>query len=183
MKRSLILLAFFLAVLVMAAAGVVIGRRVCPPGCGAAGHADEARVEQVDWLTHTLELTPQQQAAVERIEEQYRGALATQCAAHCAAKARLQEVLFAPATDPAAAEPLLDAMAAAQRACERATLDHIRQVHGLLTPTQRALFEAAVRGSVCGCRTGLHGCQDAGNGSPAGKTDSGCDLGSVEKRP
>jgi Spy/CpxP family protein refolding chaperone len=161
MKRTLLLVAFLLAVLAMAAAGVAIGRRVCPPECGTAGNAAAAGSEQVEWLTRTLTLTPEQRAAAQRLETQYRGTLAAQCSVHCAAKARLQGILFTAAPDEAAIGQLLEAMAAAQTASERATLEHIRQIHSLLTPAQRPLYEAAVIGSVCGCRSGLHGCADS----------------------
>lgn len=182
MKRLLLPVVFLLAVLAMAAAGVAIGRRVCPPECGAAGTADAAQVQQADWLTQTLHLTPEQQAAVRKLEAQYRDTLATQCATHCSAKARLREVLFAATPDEAATAQLLETMSAAQMVSERATVEHIRQVHSLLTPAQRQLYEAAVVGSVCGCRRGLHGCQDTGNGPPADGTGAGCGMGSTETR-
>ncbi len=182
MRRTLLLVVFLLAVLVMAATGVAIGRRVCPPECGAAGETDAAQVQQADWLTQTLHLTPEQQTAVRKLETQYRDTLSTQCAAHCAAKARLREVLFAPAADEAATTQHLEAMSAAQMASERATLGHIRQVYSLLTPEQRQLYEAAVVGSVCGCRGGQHGCKDTGSGPPATGASDGCGMGSTVKR-
>jgi Spy/CpxP family protein refolding chaperone len=174
----------------MAAAGVILGhtarRCLCGTGgpeAGVPGGAPLAQRRQTEWLTRTLDLTPEQRIAVERAEKQYLEGLAAQCASHCAARARLHDVLFAPEADGAATRKLLEAMATAQSACEQATVDHIRRVYSLLTPEQQPRFRQAVLGSVCGgCRTGLHGCQETGNGPPENGTRMGMGCGMKEKR-
>jgi|GEM_PF-1625879 len=181
MKRALILGAFLLAVMLMAAVGVMLGRALGGGGVGSQ-ETDWSCVGRTSWLSAALELSPVQRAALEEYEREYQEVLATQCARHCAAKAKLLDGLFTPSAEAAATDPLLDAMAAAQRACECATLEHLRRVHSLLTPAQQQRFRSEVLAGVCACGTGLHGCQDAGNGSPLEGTECHSGNAHVEEQ-
>jgi hypothetical protein len=166
-KRTLSVAAFLLAVLLMAAVGVVVGRALSG-GPGGGQDAGMSCVGRASWLSSTLELSPDQSAAIGQLEQDYQAVLAGQCALHCATKARLFAGLFAAPAEAPPTEQLLDTLAAVQRTCDLATLDHIRRIHDLLTPAQQARFCEEVIASACVCGSGLHECRDAAQSPAAG---------------
>ncbi|OGV74122.1 MAG: hypothetical protein A3K19_23745 [Lentisphaerae bacterium RIFOXYB12_FULL_65_16] len=161
MKKFGLTVAFLMVVMLVTAAGFTLALgRTCPRNAVKAdATAQPVRVEDAAWLTRTLNLTPEQQTAVQALEAEYRQALTGQCAAHCTARAGMREVLFAPDPDGAKTRSLLDTMGQAQRANELAMIEHIRKVHKLLTPDQQRVYENAVTECLCTeCPTGMHEC-------------------------
>jgi hypothetical protein len=114
---------------------------------GAAPTLD--RLRDAAWLTRTLGLTEAQAVQVAALQKEYARELESCCSSHCAARMKLGELLFQSDADSPEIEAAVESMCKAQAASDRATLEHIRRVHHLLTPEQRERYERLVTGCVC----------------------------------
>ncbi len=169
MKSVLPIVGLFVGVVVASLAGVGLGR-TCFSACGPVQTATApANVEDVGWLTRTLGLSAEQTAAVTALQKEYRGNLSSSCAAQCAARAKMRDMLLKTDADAAKTRELVEAMAKAQVESDLATVTHLRGICRLLTPPQQRIFEDRVLNCVCGtCPTGLHACDMPGKAAPAG---------------
>ena len=113
--------------------------------CGRPAIAQD-RLADAKYLARALDLSPVQAHAVDQQQAALGAQLAACCARHCAARAELAQAL-AGGTN---ADALIKAMGQAYEESERLTWAHIRQVRALLTPAQRACYDALVERCVCG---------------------------------
>lgn len=167
MKSFLPIVGLFVGVVVASLAGVGLGR-TCFSACAPArATVAPASVDDVGWLTRTLGLSAEQTAAVTALQKEYRGSLSSSCAAQCAARAKMRDVLLQADADPARTRELVETMAKAQVESDWATVTHLRDICRLLTPAQQRIFEDRVLNCVCGtCPTGLHACDMPGRAAP-----------------
>lgn len=118
-----------------------------------AGH----HIDQADGLTKALRLTPEQSTSLADLKSQYRAEIESSCERHCSLRMQIGDALFQPDWDRAKQEELAEKLCKAELASELATLDHIRAVHQLLDPGQKAKYEQLVRSSFReACPNNLH---------------------------
>ena len=114
-------------------------------------------LNDVAWLKRELKLTDSQNAELEKLDSAYREKVEHCCQTHCGARFTLSEELAKPQVDLAKATACVDRMVAAQSDSERATLDHILRVRGVLTREQQLRYAALVSKQVCtACPLGMH---------------------------
>lgn len=133
--------------------------------CRGAGHAAPASAtpwpmaHDAAWLTKKLALTPEQSAAVQALDQDYRRRLTDLCAVHCETRAKLRDVIFNPQATPEQTRALLEKMAEVQTQTDLATLEHLRNIYRKLTPAQQKVFADWVTPCICdNCPTGMHPC-------------------------
>lgn len=134
------------AVLLAAAVLAYSVTRLClhpAPSARGAGLRDMA------FLTRDLGLAPDQANRISGIRDTLESQLAECCARHCAARARLMAALAAPDAPSGTTEPLIAAMSKAYEDSERATIAHVQEVRAILTPAQRARFDARLNECLC----------------------------------
>ena len=96
-----------------------------------------------------LDLTPAQAAEIAHFEAPYAQAVKSGCDAQCTARCQLVNLLTADAWDADKARHHVEAMCAAHRANELATLDYLEQVRAVLTPEQRTRLMERVGKCLC----------------------------------
>ena len=106
-------------------------------------------LQDASWLTRELGLNPQQVEAVRKLQEDLRVRLESCDSMGCAARCQLGEVLFSETNGAAKASELVESMCKAQAESERATLEHIQNVHKLLNADQQERYEQLVSRCVC----------------------------------
>jgi Spy/CpxP family protein refolding chaperone len=106
-------------------------------------------LQDVSWLSRKLDLTTRQAQEIRKLQEELRAKLESCDSMNCSARCQLGNVLFRGTNGSAQASTAVETMCGAQAEAERATLDHIRKVHQLLTPDQQKRYEELVVGCVC----------------------------------
>ena len=108
-----------------------------------------AMLRQPAFLADELGATAAQRAELERLHGELARELAACCERYTEARLSLCATLRRDDSDSAKTEILLDEMAQAYAASERATLAHIRQVRAMLDEDRRARFDRLVARSLC----------------------------------
>jgi len=106
-------------------------------------------LQDVSWLTRTLNLTPKQELEIRKLQETLQTRLDACNSMHCAARCQLGSVLFTGTNGTDKANAMVEKMCRAQAESEKATLEHIQKVHQLLTPEQQKQYEELVTSCVC----------------------------------
>lgn len=110
---------------------------------------------KLDWLG----LTPAQAAQMAEFEPILNRSIQAGCEAQCAARCRLVRALTADVWDPVQARVAVEAMCAAHRETELATLDYLAHLHNVLTPEQRKRLMTRVGACLCeNCAAGRDTC-------------------------
>ncbi|MEI8138772.1 MAG: Spy/CpxP family protein refolding chaperone [bacterium] len=110
-------------------------------------------LRDIRWLKESLQLTPVQEADIQRIHQDLAKTLSTCCMKHCQARDAFMESLFAATNGLERSQSLIDEMSDAQAASELATLVNMYRVHEVLTPQQRIIFERQVKAMDCTMRS------------------------------
>lgn len=111
------------------------------------------RLNDAAGLRRELNLTDGQSARITALLADYRAAIGSNCAAHCAARDELSRAL----DDTGKAQACVARMCAAQAAAEHATLAHILQVREILNFEQRERYAVLINQQLCtACPTGAH---------------------------
>jgi Spy/CpxP family protein refolding chaperone len=105
-------------------------------------------LKSAEHLARALNLTPDQVAALEKLQAEYGNDLEDCCSRHCAARAELGEVLFSTG-DTNALRDVAEKIGKARLESDMATIDHIRKVREVLTPEQQEKYEAMVTACLC----------------------------------
>lgn len=135
---------WILALAAVAALAFSAGRWSAQPTAPYDPLRDVAAI-QLDWL----DLTAAQAAEIETIEPVYRSAIQTGCDEQCASRCRLVNLLTADTWDPEKVRQQVEAMCAAHRANEMATLDYLENVRRILNPEQRARLMERIGTCLC----------------------------------
>jgi Spy/CpxP family protein refolding chaperone len=106
-------------------------------------------LQDVSWLTRTLNLTPRQELDIKKLQETLQVRLKACDSMQCAARCQLGTVLFTSTNGADKANAMVEEMCKAQAVSEKATLEHIQKVHQLLTPEQQKRYEELVTSCVC----------------------------------
>ena len=140
---------WILPVLLALVAGVLafgISRRV---SCRTVEDPME-RLRDVSFLVRELKLSGEQEKEVRALHAELGNKLGECCARHCAARARLGQALTAGTNGEAQAELVVTEMCRAYEQSERAALDHMRRMRGLLNEEQRRQFDRMVQDCMGG---------------------------------
>ena len=140
--RSRWVLTICLALLAGLVAFAISRRASC-----SSGGPSLSSLEDTAWLTRELNLSPPQAREIRALQLDLQRKIESYDSAHCAARCQLGTVLFS--TNETACAANVDEMCRMQADTERATLQHIRDVHKLLTPDQQKKYEAMVTTCVC----------------------------------
>jgi len=106
-------------------------------------------LQDLTTLTRELNLIDAQARDIKALHAALGAKLYDSCARHCAARARLGQVLASPTNSDAQVGAVLAEMCRAYEESERATLDHIRQVRAVLTADQRKRFDVMIAKHMC----------------------------------
>jgi hypothetical protein len=144
----------YLPLLVGFAVAVVASFGVCRWGHCKTNQSMDA-LQDAAWLKKTLQLSDPQVAEIQKLQTDLKSRMQQCDTAHCAARCQLAGVLFS--VDKAKADAQIETMCKMQADVERATLEHIRQVHALLTPEQKKQYENLISSCVCAqCSHDVH---------------------------
>lgn len=125
MRRWLTLL----AIVALAGAGSYLATRAFWP-------APPANEDQITWLTREFHLTPEQRAAIEKLQDDYIPVCSDHCAMIVSARERLAE-----RPDDAG---LQTEVARLERQCQQATLAHVRRVAACMDTKEGRRFLSLV---------------------------------------
>lgn len=125
-------------------------------GCRSGQAVGMSQLDDLASLTRSLDLRPEQAAAIREIHRDLASALGDCCARHCGARAELARAVLASTNDTSEVENHLRAMTRAYEDGERATLEQIRRVRAVLDATQRPRFDAMITDCMCSsCGSGV----------------------------
>jgi Spy/CpxP family protein refolding chaperone len=106
-------------------------------------------IHDTAWLSHQLNLSEAQKRDIAKMEKDFQLRLNASCVAHCAARFALGDELIKSKPDLEKVRADVDRMNQVQAEAERATLEHILKVRGLLTEEQARRYSAIIHNQVC----------------------------------
>lgn len=139
---------FLLAGVVVALSAMLIIR-----AHGPRPMASIEALRDIRWLKESLQLTPAQEADIQRLHQDLVKTLSACCMQHCRARDALMESLFASTNGLERSQALIDEMSRAEAASELATLVNIYRVHEVLNPRQREIYQRQVKAMDCTMRS------------------------------
>ena len=111
--------------------------------------AAPSQLQDTSWLATRLDLTPDQQAAIDKLQASYASDLESCCEMQCSARFELGKEFFSADLTEERKTELFRAMSEAQAKSDAATLEHIRAIHGLLSADQKKVYEKLVEQCLC----------------------------------
>lgn len=143
MNKNLITALIVLAVAAVLSFGVSRTMR-----CTTTTASTDALLD-VSWLGRELDLSSQQIQDIEKLQLDLRARLENCDSISCAARCQLADALFSDTNGADKAAALVESMCKAQAESERATLEHIQNVHMLLNQEQQKRYAELVSQCVC----------------------------------
>ena len=110
------------------------------------------RLQDVSFLARELELNDAQVREIKRLHTTLGVKLNDCCRRHCAARARLGNMLSTETNETDRTREIVGQMCRAYEESELATLDHMQQVRALLKPEQKRRFGALIGRCLCKSR-------------------------------
>jgi hypothetical protein len=95
-----------------------------------------------------FKLSTEQKQRIRSLEADYHAKMREYCARHCAARARIGELIRAGNPSEAELRKLAQAVGDAYTASEQATVHQVMEVGKVLTPEQRSLFLTKIAGQI-----------------------------------
>lgn len=135
---------WMLGLLAAAALAFSAGRWTATPTAGGDPLRDVATI-RLEWLG----LSSAQAAEIATFEPAYQKSIASGCDRQCASRCQLVHLLTTDAWDADQARAQVEAMCAAHRENELATLGYLEQVRRVLTPEQRSRLLERVGECLC----------------------------------
>ena len=116
---------------------------------GRAPAAAPNQLRDTSWLAAKLDLTPDQQATIDKLQAAYASDLESCCEMQCSARFKLGEAFFSADLTEERKADLFREMSEAQAKSDAKTLEHIRAIHGLLNADQKKVYEKLVEQCLC----------------------------------